>query len=174
MNILNVGCGTETYGTHFIDLYPQRVGVIGCDVEKEAFPFPDDYFDEVYSANLLEHLKNPNQVLREMFRVLKKKGRLTVITDNASFWAYHLGARTHYGGYEKRSGDAEDRHYALYTSWHLQNHFRALGLKEIKAEYLWVKEKHSKQPLVRAVSRLLTLIAPHLGYPQIRITGVKE
>jgi len=173
MKILNVGCGQQTYGTHFLDLYPQRPDVIKCDVENEPFPFKDEYFDEVYSENLFEHLRNPGLVLAEMLRVLKIGGKLALVTDNASFWAYHLGAKTHYGGYEERLGNAEDRHYALYTSWHLENHFRALGLKEVRTKYLLVKEKHSKQPLVRFVSWQLTFIAPHLGYPQIKITGVK-
>jgi hypothetical protein len=26
--ILNVGCGEETYGTHFVDFYPSRKDVI--------------------------------------------------------------------------------------------------------------------------------------------------
>ena len=67
--ILNVGCGNHTYGTHFIDLYPQRKEVIKCNVEEEKFPFPDEFFDEVHSENIFEHLKNPNIVLNKMARV---------------------------------------------------------------------------------------------------------
>ncbi|MFA6431795.1 MAG: class I SAM-dependent methyltransferase [Candidatus Margulisiibacteriota bacterium] len=174
MKILNVGCGDQIFGTHFIDLYPQRENVIKCDVEKEAIPFPDNYFDEVYCENMLEHLKSPNKVLVEMLRVLKKKGKLTVITDNASFWAYHLGAKTHYGAYEKRSGETEDRHYALYTSWHLSNHFRSLNMNDIKIEYLLIPGKHSTKILVKLLSRIIGAILPHLGFPQIKITGVKQ
>ncbi|HKZ42047.1 MAG TPA: class I SAM-dependent methyltransferase, partial [Candidatus Hodarchaeales archaeon] len=69
--ILNVGCGNDTYGTDFVDLYPVRDDVIRCDVEKEKLPFRDNTFDEVFSGNIFEHLKNPNLVLREMSRVLK-------------------------------------------------------------------------------------------------------
>jgi len=57
--ILNVGCGEDTYGTHFVDLYPTRKEVIKCNVDKEKLPFPNNYFDEIYSKNLLEHLRNP-------------------------------------------------------------------------------------------------------------------
>ncbi len=174
MKILNVGCGNQTYGTHFIDLYPQREEVLKCDVENEPIPFSDGFFDEVYSENLMEHLINPNKILTEMVRVLKKGGKLTVITDNASFWAYHLGAKTHYGGYEERIGNTGDRHYSLFTTWHLENHFKALNLKDIKIRYLLIKEKHSSKLIVKLISRILALVYPRIAYPQIRVTGTKE
>jgi len=174
VRILNVGCGAQTYGTHFIDLYPQRPEVIKCDVESEPIPFEDGFFDEVYSENLLEHLANPNLVLKEMVRVLKVGGKLTVITDNASFWAYHLGAKTHYGGYEERVAHPKDKHYALYTSWHLFNHFQRVGLKNIKTEYILIKGKHSQRFLVKLISRLLSWILPNVAYPQIKVAGIKK
>jgi len=174
MKILNVACGQQTYGTHFVDLYPQRAEVVKCDIENESLPFADGEFDEVYSDNLLEHLKNPNKVLAEMVRVLKKGGKLVIITDNASFWAYHLGAKTHYGGYEERVGNTGDRHYSLFTSWHLKNHFQALGLNKVKIEYLLIKEKHSQKFMVKLVTKLLSFCFPHLAYPQIKISSVKE
>lgn len=174
MKILNVGCGNQIYGTHFLDLYPQRPDVIRCDVENEPFPFEEGYFDEVYSENLLEHLRNPGRVLSEMVRVLKIGGRLTIITDNASFWAFHLGAKTHYGGYEARQGDTEDRHYSLYTSWHLYNHFRALGLKDIELGYLLIEGKHSTRLMVKLMSKFLCVVLPHVGFQQIKATGIKK
>jgi SAM-dependent methyltransferase len=174
VKILNVACGNQKYGTHFIDLYPQREDVVKCNVESEPIPFSDEFFDEVYSENLLEHLLNPNKVLCEMVRVLKKGGKLTIITDNASFWAYHLGAKTHYGGYEERRGKSGDKHYSLYTTWHLQNHFNALNLKNIKVENLLIKEKHSRKPVVKLMSRLLALVYPRIAYPQIKVSGFKE
>jgi len=173
MKILNVGCGGQTYGTHFLDLYPQRPDIIKYDADKDKIPFNDGTFDEVYSENMLEHLRNPNMVLAEMVRVLKQGGKIIIITDNASFWAYHAGAKTHYGGYEKRAGDTEDRHYALYTSWHLFNHFKSLNIKDIKIEYLTIKHKHSTKIVVKIISKLLCIFAPYLANPQIKITGIK-
>ena len=170
-----MGCGDQTFGTDFIDLYPQRRDVVKCNVEAEPFPFADGSFDEVYSENMLEHLKNPNLVLREMVRVLKPGGQLTVITDNASFWAFHFGAKTHYGGYEERSvGGTDDRHYALYTSWHLQNHFSSLQLTNIRTEYLFVEHKHSRRWPVKMITGLLSWVAPHLANPQVKISGIKS
>lgn len=141
--VLNVGCGNETYGTHFIDLYPSRKDVIRCDLDEEKLPFPNNYFDEVYSRNLLEHLKNPGFVLKEMVRVLKKKGTLILITDYASYYLFHWkkSYSAHYYNY-KQYGE-EDKHYALFTTKHLENFLEALGLKLIKMSLLtWYEPKN--------------------------------
>jgi ubiquinone/menaquinone biosynthesis C-methylase UbiE len=34
---------------------------------------------------VIEHLTDPGQVLREVHRIIKKDGRVVVLTDNAGF-----------------------------------------------------------------------------------------
>ena len=48
----------------------------------ESLPFPDESFDIVYSANVLEHTQNPEQVLRESVRVLRRGGLLHMEMPN--------------------------------------------------------------------------------------------
>ncbi len=48
----------------------------------ESLPFPDESFDIVYSANVLEHTQNPEQVLREAMRVLRPGGHLYLEMPN--------------------------------------------------------------------------------------------
>jgi ubiquinone/menaquinone biosynthesis C-methylase UbiE len=55
----------------------------------EALPFPDESFDIVYSANVLEHTADPPQVLREAVRVLRKGGVLHMEMPN--FLSYYEG-----------------------------------------------------------------------------------
>src|SRR2546426_9579193 len=97
--ILNVGCGEDTYGTHFIDSVPTRKDVVKCNIDQDRFPFNDNFFDEVYSEQNFEHLKNPMNFLKESSRVLKKGGSIVIITDNAGFWG--IFGNVHHGGYEK-------------------------------------------------------------------------
>lgn len=170
--ILNVACGNDTYGTDFVDLYPSRSEVIKWDGEKDRLPFPNGTFDEVYSAFFVEHLKNTHLALNEMVRVLKKGGKLIIKTDNAGFWAFHNEKSTvkvHYGGYGSKG--SLDKHYSLFTTEHLKNHFESLGLKITKVEYF----KGATGPIVNVVSWLLskTRFRP-MAYPHILIEGIKE
>ena len=74
--ILNLGCGSEAYGTDFVDVYPSRKEVLKCNVGKEKLPYRKDTFDEVYSKNLFEHIPTPLNILKETKRVLKKGGKI--------------------------------------------------------------------------------------------------
>jgi ubiquinone/menaquinone biosynthesis C-methylase UbiE len=55
----------------------------------EHLPFPDESFDIVYSANVLEHTADPERVLAESLRVLKKGGILHMEMPN--FLSYFEG-----------------------------------------------------------------------------------
>ncbi len=47
VRILNLGCGKDTYGTDFVDIYLSRKEVIRCNIDKESLPYGDGTFDEV-------------------------------------------------------------------------------------------------------------------------------
>jgi SAM-dependent methyltransferase len=58
----------------------------------EALPFPSGSFDVVFSNSVLEHVRDPAQVLREAVRVLRPGGRLHfIIPSYASFYESHYG-----------------------------------------------------------------------------------
>jgi ubiquinone/menaquinone biosynthesis C-methylase UbiE len=59
------------------------------DAEGESIPFPDESFDIVYSANVLEHTREPARVLEESVRVLRTGGVLHFEIPN--FWSYYEG-----------------------------------------------------------------------------------
>lgn len=44
--------------------------------------YPENYFDEINSSQVLEHVKNPREVLRELNRILKHGGKLTLDVPN--------------------------------------------------------------------------------------------
>jgi ubiquinone/menaquinone biosynthesis C-methylase UbiE len=155
--ILNVGCGLETYGTDFIDFYPSNPKVIKCDVDKERFPYSNNSFDEVYSRNLIEHTSNPIHVLQEMKRVLKKSGKLIIITDNAGFLLYYIPLFEHIFAQHNKNKyryGKKDRHYFIFTPLHLRNLLQKVGGFRISISYYYRnvnKGFNFMQPFVRIV-----------------------
>ena len=86
-NLLDVGCGSKPYEDFFkVDEY------IGIDIEVSGhnhssskidkfydgknIPFEDEYFDNVFSSEVFEHVFNIDELLCEINRVLKQRGRL--------------------------------------------------------------------------------------------------
>ena len=121
--ILNLGCNEDIYGNFRVDVRPTKATTHVFDVEK-GIQFPDEYFDVVYERSLLEHIRNVGFHLAEIHRVLKKNGKLTIITDNSSCLRYYI-FRTHTGGYmghrQFLEHDGFDKHYCIFTPEHIKN-----------------------------------------------------
>jgi len=96
-SLLDLGCGAGENSVYFAqqgahcvaaDYSPGMVEVAlklaaanqipieGRVINAMAIDFPDATFDIVYVANLLHHLPDPKQAIREMHRVLKPGGKL--------------------------------------------------------------------------------------------------
>ncbi len=97
--VLDVACGISTLGKTFsndvygFDINPEAVkaaqknGIkarIG-NVEKK-WSYPDNYFDIVIASHIIEHVVNPDQLILEAKRVLKKNGLFVVATPNLAAW----------------------------------------------------------------------------------------
>jgi len=176
--ILNIGCGKETYGTDFVDLYPQRKEVKEVNLDYEKLPYKNNTFEEVYSAFLFEHLKDPHKVLLEMKRVLKKGGKIILITDNAGFLGFHtkdtLWWKVHNGGYNKLSGRGEgDLHFGLFTLSHIITHLKEAGFRNIKVKLF----KHKRHKFSFKTSFICNLLKETkfevMAYPNIYAEAVK-
>lgn len=53
-----------------------------CDLEKDNFPYENNYFDIVFSKSVIEHVVNADNILSESYRVLKKGGLLILMTPD--------------------------------------------------------------------------------------------
>lgn len=84
---LDVGCGSKPYChlfpcSSYIGLDTHQSGHDHSQEEVDVFydgvtiPFPDEHFDSVVSFQVLEHVFEPDTMVREMYRVLKKGGHL--------------------------------------------------------------------------------------------------
>lgn len=80
MKRLNLGCGDNVLeGWQNYDLYPSCDDVEQLDLNDLPLPLPDNYVPRIRMSHVLEHLTvNPYDVMREMHRILKQGGFLTV------------------------------------------------------------------------------------------------
>lgn len=84
--------GAEAYGIEpgeeFTKLARMRLRDAGFNqanilsTSGEAVPFDSDIFDYVISLQVLEHVKNPEKILNEIFRILKPGGRCHISCEN--------------------------------------------------------------------------------------------
>lgn len=76
---LDIGCGKfKKEGYIGIDILPYKGVDLVLDVEEEPLPCGDGTVDEIYCSHLIEHLFKPLEFFKEMKRVLKKGGEITV------------------------------------------------------------------------------------------------
>jgi predicted SAM-dependent methyltransferase len=73
---LEIGPGKIPFGlaTDFIGSNETIKNYIDIDIDKQKFPFTNEYFDFIYCRHVLEDIQNPDFALSEIFRVSKFAG----------------------------------------------------------------------------------------------------
>ncbi|RJR28745.1 class I SAM-dependent methyltransferase [Candidatus Microgenomates bacterium] len=143
-DILEVGCGKGTF-TKELALYGRVVAVdnnkqylkkikilanrgvrIGYgDIEKNIFFFKHRKFDVIVNLNVLEHVKNDNKALKNMYNLLNTKGVLLLLTP---------AHQVNYTVIDKGLG-----HFRRYSKKELSAKFESVGFRIQKAHYYnWV------------------------------------
>ena len=105
--VLDVGSGDKAFFNlclkKKIDI-SEIDGSAGIDFEKDKLSFENESFDFVIFNAVIEHLYNPNLVLSEIYRVLKKKGLLITTAPNYHYtYKYFYDDPTHVHPYTPRS-----------------------------------------------------------------------
>ncbi|MCG3209578.1 MAG: Ubiquinone biosynthesis O-methyltransferase [Anaerolineae bacterium] len=109
--VMDFGCGTGEFYNYFRQ--KGNISWVGLDIEHSPevngrvhhdfnfvtynglqFPFPNDYFDLIYTFQVFEHVRHPESVLQELFRTLKPGGHFAGSTSylepyhSLSYWNY--------------------------------------------------------------------------------------
>ncbi len=58
----------------------------------EGIPFDDGYFDVASCVATLEHIFNPIELLKELYRVLKPEGQLVLVSPNVAYLPRRISA----------------------------------------------------------------------------------
>jgi predicted SAM-dependent methyltransferase len=79
---LNLGCGLEIKeGWVNADIYQHEKSVVYCDMNKR-FPWKKNTFDFVYMRHSLEHAKDTQKTIAEIWRVCKPKAIIKIIVPH--------------------------------------------------------------------------------------------
>jgi len=62
------------------------IKTFNLDLSKDKIPLNDNSVDLVTAFEVIEHLINPDNMLKEVFRVLKEGGHLLLSTPNLASW----------------------------------------------------------------------------------------
>lgn len=158
--LLDVGCGDgiiayflkekvkQIYGVDNLSKDLQKAKKQGLqtrlvNIDKEKLPYANNYFDAITSLDVVEHVLDPRFHLKEMYRVLKKKGVLIISTPNIRF-SDHLMQLVFKGAFPKTSLDPDyydGGHIHFFTYKDMHELLMETGFKKIKNEGIINKEK---------------------------------
>lgn len=148
--ILDVGCGTGTFGRYRPDTKLQIYGVdmddgalaraaehervAHVDLDRDPLPFADASFDGVLAKDILEHMHDPARLVREINRVLRPRGVVIaslVMAKPRVVWADY----THVRGFTRSAAKTlfEDVGFEVEDVWRmgpvpLSNRLKFIGL----------------------------------------------
>jgi len=149
--LLDVGCGDGTVGYFSKNNYKFIYGIDVSEtalkiaeqrsiitkkinINDETFPFEDNYFDAVICLDVIEHVFEPVDLIKEISRVLKKEGILVISTPNIRYW-HHLFDIVCKGKFPKTSNDTgyyDGGHLHYFTYKDIQNILETEGFKIVK------------------------------------------
>jgi ubiquinone/menaquinone biosynthesis C-methylase UbiE len=111
-NVLEIGCGMGAHASVFcdsgalltaiditqraVDATNTRFSLFGAAnaqairVDAEKMPFPDDYFDFVWSWGVIHHSADTEAIVREIYRVMKPGAETKVMIYNKNSTRYYL------------------------------------------------------------------------------------
>jgi ubiquinone/menaquinone biosynthesis C-methylase UbiE len=158
--VLDSGCGRGDFAQAFRKVGMKVYGIDGnssldsnlkgieftgnFDLENDKLPYPDNYFDAVFSKSVLEHIHKPQNYLTEIRRVLKPGGRLILFVPD---WYSQM-----YIYYDDFS------HVQPYTKKGVEDTLKIFGFKKVKAEIFYQLPSVWKHPQVKIVCKFLQFI----------------
>ncbi len=98
MNRLNFGCGQDIKkGWVNVDITKFPGVNKTFDFNTLPYPFKDNYFDQIYADNILEHLNDLTKVMKELHRITRNRGELHIIVPYYNcYGAYNDITHKHY------------------------------------------------------------------------------
>ena len=96
-----ISCGVKGYGidrSSAAKKYCPEANLKIFDLENNLLPYPNNYFDVVYSKSVIEHFYYPEKLIEEIFRILKPGGKIITLTPD---WEFNI--RIYFEDYTHRT-----------------------------------------------------------------------
>jgi ubiquinone/menaquinone biosynthesis C-methylase UbiE len=139
--------------------------------DAHKLPFMDEQFENINFLEIIEHVENPAMCLREIWRVLKPDGTVTISTPNPTHWRRILRHLLHV-----KIKPWID-HIGLWDMAELENLLRTTGFKVVKEDYVcvWERDKYERwtHKYIDQVVHALSLCHALTGR-SVQITAIKE
>jgi predicted SAM-dependent methyltransferase len=142
---VNLGAGKDLK-KDFINVYVVEDAEVKHDLDVYPYPFKSNSVDYINCSNVLEHLKEPMDFFKEVYRILKKGGRARIQVP------HHIASGAAYGSLEHRNffhEDAIDSVTGVQLTEFKNHPFKLIQKKVVygrflfwqKREIIWVIEK---------------------------------
>lgn len=149
---LNIGCGddkresTEDEEWINVDIREEVTPDLVCDI-REGLPYDEKRVDLIIMKDVLEHFKEPVNILMECYRVLKKGGKLSVqVPDLNKVIDRGFIEGTPFFRTENRllggRKNKYDQHKSLFTKKKLDERLREAGFGNIEIKESRTPPKH--------------------------------
>ena len=195
--ILDVGCGDgnfsillkeackakEVYGIEISEegvesARKKGVKAFQLDIDEDDFPFEEDYFDDIFAGEVIEHLFDPDHFLDEVYRVLKPQGIFVLSTPNLAaihnriallfgYQPFPLGvsARMNIGRIYEPDSDQSLDHVRVLTLRSLKEMLKIHKFKilDVKGSCAMLPENMKFKRIVKGIDKVFTVF-PSLSY----------
>ncbi len=167
--LLDVCCGrgefVDIYSDLGFDVYGVDKDSLACakglkvkvaDIDREALPFEDNYFDFIMMKSAIEHLGNVYHVMENLRRVLKPGGKIIILTCD---WK---------SVYKVFYDDAD--HKSPFTVFSLHDLLLRYDFKDVVAENIHYLPFSWRNKLFRFIPEIIAALVPIDFPPTVKLT----
>jgi ubiquinone/menaquinone biosynthesis C-methylase UbiE len=195
-NVLDIGCGWGS-STVFLSKYSKKVTSIDIssvaiegaqknlsfnrrnnyeliEMDAENLDFENNSFEYIFSWDAIHHSSDPKKIIKEIYRVLKKEGKGTIMVYNKNslrFWLlgfYHLYLRGMiFKGYNWSNVTkkfTDEFYHKHYVPKKLKKEFLSLGFSEANIIINHYLGKGKIFPLIKTSSVIGKFLSRKFGY----------
>ncbi len=157
--ILQIGAGHETLaGAITLDINPRVEPDVVWNLNDFPYPFDSNTFDIVLCEHVLEHLDNVIQVMEELHRILKPRGRVWVRVPYFSSLNFNTDP-THIHAFSSRSFD-----YLCLDTDLVRYDYSTVRFRKLAVRMTMTPLTPFNRILMRLTNRYLSFYEEHLAY----------